>query len=444
MPTKLGRIIDFATDFVNENKAQRFYEWFTAGSIKQSETLPTEGILTECGKVIYVSKEQQKVAYMDIITYTMTNTFWWVPLLPAQPGQPKTWAIQYVNNKQYKDLDIKTYLPDGFDMDVAAPIRIVSNGYLINEPFGFVFRHCLTPYQQLYSLSYPLVFRIKDALSTHFFQFAILVNMNKMEPGNCAGAAIADVCKDLNCYANITVVHDSDPVAGAVIDYQGCIAGSTDSKGNLIAPIKCGTGKLEIFAIGYEPFNVTVSATAINNTYSLSKVATTMLYLKKVGVNSGCSLPNIDVAKDLVSLTFEHESDSSSTSYSNREFSDSCIQDCLNRFSDASMSDQTNECLRSCLGNSYSDSITAELPEGNYKITGTMKNAETGNYTGGFIIDNFRISSTDTELSVFIPMLAFEQPKITDEDLIQLTDKLKKPSPEGGCGFENGPVQRSR
>jgi hypothetical protein len=440
IPTKLGRMIDFATDFVNGNKNERWFDWFTIGSLRQS-TLPTEGILTNCGERIYVTQQQQKAAFMDIIKYTIANTFWWVPLQPANPGEPKTWAIERVGSKQYKDLDIDAYLPDGFDIDVGAPIVIRSNPHVINEPFGFAFRECFTPYQQLYSISYPLVLRVKDSLMDNFFQFAIYVDTANSGIGSCAGNPITDACKDLGCTANITVKNiNNESVPGAIVDFANCTVGSTDNSGRLNAPVKCGQGDLLIFADGYEPLFINgTSSDAINSIYALSSYRQINFNLKKVRIttdstgNVNCQQSDIG-ANEQVDVVFK--SGSEQTMWTNMQPDLACTSQC---FTSTTATDREKiNCVTAC-PKTYSANISIELPMGDYEINATIKNAASGNYTGG-VSTGYRISSS-LDLNLLLLLLENESAAIDSQMLNILRGRLSNCGP--GMSSAVAPASRS-
>ncbi len=421
VPTKLGRIVDFASAFAAENKKERFFEWFTSGSIKQSETLPTEGVFTDCNVYIYITPEQQSRIYEDIVTYAITNTFWWIPLQPARSGEPKFWAINSVNGKQYRDLDIGIYLPDGFRFDVRGPIRIVSNPYLIKEKFGIVFPRCLTPYQQMYSLSYPLVFRVKDSLSGHYFQFAIYVDMKEFEPGRCEEAPLRGECIDLSCTANITVkTRDGSPIKGAYADFQNCFVGSTNEQGIASGPAKCGFGNLTIYAPGFELFSEAVSSAAISKAYMLEKSINIIFLLKKTNVTAACTTASLTSTEEVQfffkSRTTGNEYVSVNIGEIDRECTDACIA--TYPFNNTLAEQQRNSCLANC-SFSFSSSANIELPPGEYEINATMRNTETGLYTGAFSFDYALRDSG--EYTANIPM--YENATMP-EDAANLTSKL--------------------
>ncbi len=447
--TKLGEIYDFAKDFSGSQASKRFLEVFTTASVYMSKDaddgypkLPTGGVLISCGKTIYRSPDQVSAYLREIADYVTTQVLWWKSM-PVDPSKPKVFAIRSGTNEilknDYLDLEPEMKLPDGFAFEVAEPVLITNTNPAYTSIFWTASK-CISTYSKGYSISYPVIVRVKDQPSGHYFNFASMVfvdyaptneqvvvekekkNVVKMIPGKCEDIQLGQAsCENLGCSADIEVVDEmSKPLEGAVVTYGGCWLGKTGPSGKLKGQIKCGLNELMIFKnSSYDFFDQNVSSSAINGTYSLHYIPPFNAHFRKVSITETCTVTNpmtgsSQISPKVCDITTESQCDPGSIKVTN------CIVENANDYSqigfegsgrnyvisniDQSKIDpscqQTAECkacsssndLASCSacaaacmkGNAESVSVEY-IPTGSYRVNGTMTNINTMKEAGGFL-----------------------------------------------------------
>ncbi len=423
VPTKFKELFEFAKDTVAEiNKAPsqggRFFETFTVASLYHSKYLPTFGFLTKCGEYIRLTPQDISHGLYDIITYTMTHFLWW-----QQMPDSRTYAVERVNGKQYLDLSPGLFLPQGFDVKSSGSVSIKNNKWLAYTPIPIP--RCHTAYNIEYSVAYPLVIKTKDSETGYDFNFAIYVNVDGMEPGDCDVITTIpgeEACTELPCSASIRVVDCSgNPLEGAVAYFGDCFVGESGSNGYINGEILCGTYQLDIYySDEYGYYSKSISSTNIDGTYVLCKKPEFTAYLNEVDI-----------------VDHGHEYDDPVSCHQ-------CVPDCPDPFdyqwTDCSSNPVTDKCViviftstqtgepypimnsdpenfsGACLNLSYAEDNPAEcsgctlhrvdvdnIPAGEYDVVAELRDPADYRLVGYFEVDNFNLPENTKELHISIP-----------------------------------------
>jgi len=263
VPTNFGRILDFAKDFSKESADSRFFEYFTLASMLYSQNshdgypeLPTIGFLVDCGEVIHRSPGEVSDTLESIISYTLADILWWQDM-PKSTTEPKVYAIQDVNGKKYEDLDPKFYLPDDFGIVFKKPVVITNTKDILKSINVLTIHNCMSYYNQKYSISYPVITRVKDSLTGNNFHFASLAFIDSagelqfMKPGSCDSvpeAGTEEPSCNPSCTGRLTVSdYSGNRLEGAAVVFGDCFVGETNHWGVLEAPILCGKNNLSVY-----------------------------------------------------------------------------------------------------------------------------------------------------------------------------------------------------
>ncbi|MEM7815650.1 MAG: hypothetical protein QXN71_00850 [Candidatus Aenigmatarchaeota archaeon] len=470
LETKFGEILDFAADLSKAQSSKRFLEIFTIASIYMSKDdkdghpkLPTGGFMTNCGETIYRTPEKISAYLKEIAEYVVTQVLWWQDM-PVDLAKPKVYAInKEIIGKEYRDLDIKMYLPDDFEFETKSPIVITNTKRAYTSMFWTAY-DCLGVYSMSYSVSYPVIVRVKDPLSGYFFNFAVLVFVdnegNKMSPGKCENiGAGAEICKDLNCYAKIKVVDEfGNPLKGAVATFGDCVIGTSDSSGYIEGKIKCGNYELNIYLnSSYDYYNKNVSSSEINKTYVLSSISNFTAHFRKVEITeygtdaygepiscrpcqygSSC-VDSLNAIKCVIDNANDHVLvDLYSKDYPERMFTltnidpesipDDCIDkmnSCVEQCQSSLNINQCSQCASQCLGNVL-DSININyIPSGNYYVNATSLSVNMMKETGGFLSD-YNLKSSSKDIYFNIPEAASPDYKLSENKKLCLAQKLRE------------------
>ncbi len=283
VPTKLGRIYEFAKGFAEENARNRFLEHYTTATIYFSGELETDGVLTGCGRSIFQSGEMTKEGLHNAIRYTLANMMWWQPM-QAATDKSKAYSIASVKGKTYPELGIGLYLPDNFALSTPSPLSITNNKPLVSVLF-FTAPECLAVYGWKYSVDYPVIVRVADSTTGHYFNFAVLVDVKNLLPGDCTDSGKRSGSPiDMNCSASIKVVGSSgNPIEGASANFGGYYINRSGADGMISGHTICGTNELYVERTGYGPFNTNASSN-ISESYALYKVPETEFKFKDVEI----------------------------------------------------------------------------------------------------------------------------------------------------------------
>ena len=199
IPTKLGRIYNFAQDFALESASTRFFEEFLLHSIYFSRELPTVGFLTECGGGFHLSGEEVDNALEQVVKSSIRPSLW-TPMVDQGAGSgledyPKIYAIERVSGKQYPDLEIRFDLPDDFDIAGSSAIDMANNQPAASVP-GFEIEGlsteglCMQFYNAPYEISYPVIISVYDDLTGNYFRVASLVHLGTQQATGIDAEAI--------------------------------------------------------------------------------------------------------------------------------------------------------------------------------------------------------------------------------------------------------------
>ena len=188
VPTKLGKIYEFASNFVQDNANKRFIEHYTITTMYMSDGenggLYTQGGLTQCGDNIYQSGAETNRGIYNSIKYTLANTGWWQPMR-AITGKSKYYTIESVMGRTYPQFEIGLYMPDGFAISGSGSLS-VSNDKYAAQGFIFTITQCFATYDWKYSADFHVIVSVKDVSTGNRFNFAFEAAINSMLPGTCS------------------------------------------------------------------------------------------------------------------------------------------------------------------------------------------------------------------------------------------------------------------
>ena len=191
VPTSFGRIYQFAKDFAESSARDapegRFFDMFTIEAIYFSKELenthvklPTTGVMTECGEVVYRSPDQINDYLLEVAEYVMSSVLWWKNSPDLCPGgtcldRTKTFPVDSLGGGTYPDLDVRTLLTDDWifklsDVFMATNFEMPSHGY-------YTVPVCTATYNHAYQFTYPFVIRVKDPQTGYSFNFASMVGV---------------------------------------------------------------------------------------------------------------------------------------------------------------------------------------------------------------------------------------------------------------------------
>jgi hypothetical protein len=410
--SKFGEIYDFADNFSKAQAAKRFLEVFTTASVYLSADaqdgypkLPTGGFLTSCGETIYRTPQQISGYLKDIAEHVLTQTLWWQSM-PADPSKPKAYSInREIIGTEYRDLDISMYLPDGFSFDTGESVVIMNNKPAYTSSV-WTASDCLGVYSIGYSVSYPVIVRVKDPLSGYYFNFAVLVFVDGnakdngktvlMGPGKCGDIKSGeDSCKQMGCSAKINVADEKGgPIEGATASFGGCGLGVSDSSGTIEGKIKCGTNELGIYRnSSYDFYRNSLSSSEINGTYALPTIADLTIRFRKVVIMQSGTQENkitkcvMDNVTDYVFADFaSNDHLFAVTNIDSQSIPADCMNNtCLEQCQNSNDMDQCRQCSMNCMGDILESVKVLYMPAGNYDLNVTQLNPGTLKETGGFL-----------------------------------------------------------
>jgi hypothetical protein len=483
--TQFGRIYSFGKDFSDASAQERYFDVFTIAAIYFSQELedthaklPTFGVLTQCGEVLYRSPQQINAYLLETLEYVMASTFWWQKMEDLCPGETcldetKTFAIQDLNGKVYSDLDIRTMVSDNWFFNIFDYVFVTNFEMLRND--GYTIPVCTEVYNKAYNFNYPFVVRVRDRYTGYSFNFASMVGVRDrgdavMEPGDCKDPTeTPSECKDLTCSAWVRVVNDlGEPLPRAWVVFGDCPLGETDGDGYVEGPIQCGTRDLFIYqSTEYEFLKRSVSATDINNTYILNPVPEIKVHFREVSITRegyyGLGEEAQEVSCDACAKTCMIQRETMQQcniglidrEYAFVEFDNGYMklpvtnidvghapegcrdtpecEFCEEHSSEieganASMRDMILDACRSCTQGCYSPPVESAIMD--YLPTGYAYNVDAVMYDpladymlkGGFSYNDFDLGREDTELYVYIPRRSSDRSGWTD---FEMTDSEK-------------------
>lgn len=305
VPTKLGEVHEFMASYARDAATNRYLELFILNSMYFSNTasdghpeVPTVGMLSQCGEVVSRTPEQLSSALEGIVEYTLANTAWWQPT-STDPTKPKIYGIESLGGKTYRQLDPLFYLSDRFDIPIASSIYMTNPRPLFSSRVLTSSGLCVTTYFIQYSLTFPVILRVRDDLTGHYFNIATLVDVNEMEPGSCSGhrpsitwvnkptpsGGVTEYvnsseellealgCPDADCMALVTVKKpNGQPARGSSAVFGGCVIGIADASGMIRGNMTCGRDDLNIYHLdGYMYRRCNISSSEVGGTYTVYK-----------------------------------------------------------------------------------------------------------------------------------------------------------------------------
>lgn len=294
--TEFGEILQFAADLAEDNAKNRNLEVFTIYGVYFSQDLdgfgklPTTGVLTECGQFLFRDAEQIDMYLMELVKYIITQIRWW-DVMSTDYSIPKIFAIQSLDGKEYRDLDIYMRIPDNFGFDNHDFVMYVNNEREVTTSV-LIPPVCIEAFNRGYNVNYPVIISVKDRETGGFFNFASHVYVESeglhMYPGSCGSIKSpgSDKCQDLSCEVNMRVVDDlSVPMEGVFVSYGNCPVGYTDSNGRVTAPSMC-SGELTIYKnSSYEFYQEEdILNQNLKDTYVLHKVPEFQAHFREVSI----------------------------------------------------------------------------------------------------------------------------------------------------------------
>lgn len=296
VPTDFGRIYKFASALSDELAENRAFDIFTISSLWLSKSLPTIGMMNECGEAIVMTPDEVSAGLEAAARHVVTSTALWEPM-NADDGI-KYYSIETVKGQRFQDLDISFWLADDFEVTTYDPIVIVNSDINIKSEMAVV-PYCIKPYANYYSLTYPIVVNVKDRQLGTDFNFAVLVNVDSMKPGECTLTGRRPECGEQGCTAKVDVVDGwGVPVEGATVSFGGCYYAKTDAFGEGGAQIDCGPENITVTKGGrYFPFSGEVAEEDINGTYVLHNIPDIEINLYTVNLTTRNGFEYCDVKK---------------------------------------------------------------------------------------------------------------------------------------------------
>jgi len=320
VPTRFGEVIDFSERFVDFVHSQRPFETFTIKSMLDSPyegnypSIPVAVLLLHCGDYIYKDwwdiKPNAETAIKKMLSHTYMPGK--VPNVETDSFNP----LPALGGNEFGDLSIRFQIPDEFELSQNT-LRFTPNP--IQGQTEFSMMGCLPKLIYVkYSMLYPIIVTVKDPITDNLFRFAIHVYIKDTRKGDWSDMADYDygdmyeVCNDLSCTADITVVDSSSmPVPGAHVSFMGCGLGTTDVNGELKQSVPCGAGSVEARKSGYATTTVMKSTSDVSGQNQLDGLTITMektpsvtfhLYEVKVENNSDQSQYAIKSGQDIIDL----------------------------------------------------------------------------------------------------------------------------------------------
>lgn len=264
--TGIKKIYEFSRMLVQEEKARRYFEYFTVASFMASPIeggqprVPVNVLLAGCGQFIMKTWDDVRPAAEDAIRTTVAHTY-----LPGKypTGVMETtpfpkYSLASFQGTEYAGLDVSFQLPDSFGLDYSNFDMTPDPINLYAKPIPMI-GECISDAEAIeYDLFYPVVVEVKDSGTGRHFRFALPVYIVDNLPGKWTdgGTAATDlqtlVCASRGCDSGIAVKDSSGaPVPGASVSFMGCRIGLADSNGLVDGKMPCGAGYLEVRKGGY-------------------------------------------------------------------------------------------------------------------------------------------------------------------------------------------------
>lgn len=263
--SKLYDVLDFSKNFVSDNSKTRFFEMVTLTSMIHSNPeneawVPVAGAQTGCGNILFKTRNQLLPGIKGIIKYTVSHVVW--NTKPLRLAENPFYPVTSVGGKLYPDTQVTFAYPPSWDAEIDKyfafspdPLRVIP------KPLMPMIAFCMGPYSVAYSFRYPVVVMVEDAALNQWFKFAVMVDIQNTQPGNCTAefGKTSDYAKtcvaDAKCDARITVKNTTgSPLEGADVGFYICDMGTTDTNGVVSGKIPCMISELHVYKKGYRSF----------------------------------------------------------------------------------------------------------------------------------------------------------------------------------------------
>lgn len=427
--TKLYDVIDFSRNFVNDLGETRFFEAVTLTSMVHSNPehenwVPVFGMQSGCGNVLFKTRQDVLPGIKGIAKYTVSHVVWNTPTLRL--AENPFYPINAVGGKTYPDLEVAFAYPPSWDLEMdkyfvfaPEPLRVIPKPLIPIVPV------CMAPYAVSYSFRYPVVVMVEDSLLDQWFKFAVMVDIQNTQPGNCSAdfggeSEYTRTCvTDANCDARVTVKNSTgDPVEGADVSYYICDMGLTDSNGVVQGKIPCMVSELHVYKQGYRSYgDLFRSDEVLDKSITLEKISDAItIHLK--GIKADASGGSKDTG----------DFQSYSLSGGSHELTDSGYFDDVNlvaflAFSPSNPNLFTGEDTSIMIANYgedgglVSDFAISGLQPIEYNVTAAVADNETGRPLG-YINTSLIITEDDKDIYVYLPVvLTVEGSGWDDEDI---------------------------
>lgn len=446
VPAKLYDVLDFSKNFVNEAGSTRFFEMVTLTSMLHSNPeseawIPVAGAQVGCGNVLFKTRNELLPGIKGIIKYTVSHVVW--NTQPLKLAENPFYPISSVGGKFYPDLQVAFAYPPSWDAEIdqyfmftPEPLRVVP------KPIMPIIAFCMAPYSVGYTFRYPVVVMVEDSLLDQWFKFAVMVDIQNTQPGNCSAqfgniSEYAQICvSDAKCNAKVTVKDSAGtPVEGADVSFYICDIGVTNSNGVAQGKIPCMVSELHAYKEGYRSFGDLFRSDQLQNIdVTLQKTADKFtIHFKGLEVEAGGD--NLDgITGDGQFGSYQVKSSSKDiTPKANFGDKDMIV---IAAFSPVNPNYFTGEDTSLLLSNYDENGTlvaqieTAGLQPIAYNFTLTVADNETG-MPLGYLNTSIQLSEGDTELYVYMPVALkadgnnIGDPGIDPAEANQLTDVIR-------------------
>lgn len=414
--TKLYDVLDFSNNFVDDAGQARFFETVTLTSMVHSNPehenwVPVVGMQSGCGNVLFKSRQDVLPGIKGVAKYTVEHVVWNRPGLKL--AENPFYPISSVGGKFYPELEVEFAYPPSWDSEMDSyfmfapdPLRVIPKPIMPMVPL------CMAPYAVAYTFRYPVVVMVEDSLLNQWFKFAIMVDIQNTQPGNCTAefgeeSEYSRICvTDAKCDAKVTVTNSTGHfIEGADVSFYICDLGLTDDKGVVEGNIPCMVSELHVYRMGYRSYgnlfrsdevddkkvtmekiadNFTVhikglTASASGGTRSTGRFATYTITGSPTYINESSSFSDKNL---IVYLSF--------SPYNPNYFTGEDTSLLLSNYDDE--------------GNLVGKLVTYGLQPITYNITATVGD-EDSNLPYGHINTSVKIDEIDNEIYVYLPVV---------------------------------------
>jgi hypothetical protein len=296
----------------------------------------------------------------------------------------------------------------------------------------------MSPYSVLYTFEYPIIVMVEDSRLDQWFKFAIMVNIENTQVGQCdAGlpeeSEYAKVCGNAECDARVSVKNTTgDAIKGADVSFYICDLGVTDSSGVVEGKIPCMASELHVYKNGYRSFGDLFRSDELEDkTVIMEKISENItIHLK--GLRADAKNPLGDGRFGDYGITDGPEDLSDSGRFDDTELV------AFISFAPSDPNPFTGEDSAIIIANFDADgnlvseiNITGLQPIP-YGVTASVSDNETGR-TFGFLNSSITLGQEDSEIYVYLPVALTvdgsdwgdEDSGVSNEDADKMTEKVK-------------------